>query len=67
LLVNSSSPKRFTPTLAGGFGSAAGDWQIPLQALAEECGLQTDVGAVFADVLEYFGEVLDTSRVVNAL
>jgi hypothetical protein len=34
------------------------DWQIPFQALAEECGLQTDVAAVFAGIQEYFEEVL---------
>ena len=34
------------------------DWQIPFQALAEECGLPTDVAAVFARVQEYLEEVL---------
>jgi hypothetical protein len=34
------------------------DWQIPFQVLAEECGLPTDVAAVFADVQEYLAEVL---------
>jgi hypothetical protein len=34
------------------------DWQIPFQALAEECGLPADVAAVFAGVQEYFEEVL---------
>ena len=29
------------------------DWQIPFQALAEECGLPTDVAAVFAGVQEF--------------
>lgn len=34
------------------------DWQIPFQALAEECGLPTDVAAVFARVQEFVEEVL---------
>jgi len=34
------------------------DWQIPFQALAEECGLPTDVPAVFAGVQEFLEEVL---------
>ena len=34
------------------------DWQIPFQALAEECGLPTDVAAVFAAVQEFVEEVL---------
>ena len=34
------------------------DWQIPFQALAEECGLSTDVAAVFAVVLEFLEQVL---------
>lgn len=34
------------------------DWQIPFQALAEECGLPTDVVAVFAGVQEFLEEVL---------
>ena len=34
------------------------DWQIPFQALAEECGLPTDVAAVFARAQEFVEEVL---------
>jgi hypothetical protein len=34
------------------------DWQVPFHALAEECGLPTDVAAVFACVREYFEGVL---------
>jgi ATP phosphoribosyltransferase regulatory subunit HisZ len=34
------------------------DWQGRFRALAEECGLPTDVAAVFAGVQEYFKEVL---------
>ncbi len=38
--------------------SPPADWQIPFQALAEECGLPTDVAAVFAGVQEFLEEVL---------
>jgi hypothetical protein len=38
------------------------DWQIPFQALAEECGIPTDVGAVFLGVQEYLEEVLARRR-----
>ena len=34
------------------------DWQVPFQALAEECGLPSDVAAVFAGVQEFVDEVL---------
>ena len=34
------------------------DWQGRYRALAEECGLPTDVAAAFAGVREYFKEVL---------
>jgi Nucleotidyl transferase AbiEii toxin, Type IV TA system len=34
------------------------DWQIPFRGLAEECGLPTDVAAVFARVHEFVEEVL---------
>lgn len=33
------------------------DWQIPFRALAEECGLPTDVAAVFATVQQFLDEV----------
>ncbi len=34
------------------------DWQVPFHALAEECGLPTDVATVFAGVQEFVEEVL---------
>jgi len=34
------------------------DWQVPFQALAEECGLPIDIAAVFARVQEFVEEVL---------
>ena len=38
------------------------DWQIPFQALAEECGLPADIAAVFAGVREYLEETLADRR-----
>ena len=34
------------------------DWQTPFRALAEECGLQTDIAAVFDNVREFLENVL---------
>jgi hypothetical protein len=34
------------------------DWQIPFQALAEECRLPTDVDAAFAGVREFLEKLL---------
>jgi hypothetical protein len=34
------------------------DWQIPFQALAEECGILTDIAGVFARVQKFVEEVL---------
>jgi hypothetical protein len=38
--------------------SPPADWQIPFQALAQACGLPTDIAAVFAGVQAYLEEVL---------
>ena len=38
--------------------SPPADWRIPFQALAQECGLSTDIAAVFAGVQAYLEEVL---------
>ena len=50
--------RRGTHDLPGGLVPPPADWQIPFQALAEECGLPTDIAAVFAGVQEYLQEVL---------
>ncbi len=34
------------------------DWQTPFRALAEECGLQTDIAAVFDNMREFLENVL---------
>ncbi|HXS95363.1 MAG TPA: nucleotidyl transferase AbiEii/AbiGii toxin family protein [Candidatus Limnocylindrales bacterium] len=49
--------RRGTHDLAGLIAPPA-DWQIPFKALAEECGLATDIAAVFAGVREFVEEVL---------
>ena len=50
--------RRGTHDLPAGLVPPPADWQIPFQALAEECGLPTDVAAVFAGVQEFVEEVL---------
>jgi Nucleotidyl transferase AbiEii toxin, Type IV TA system len=50
--------RRATHDLPAGLTPPPADWQIPFQALAEECGFPTDVGAAFAGVQEYLEEVL---------
>ena len=50
--------RRGTHDLPEGLIPPPADWQIPFQALAEECGLPTDIAAVFAGVHEYLEEVL---------
>jgi hypothetical protein len=50
--------RRGTHHLPAGLVSPPADWQIPFQALAEECGLPTDVAVVFRSVQEFLEEVL---------
>jgi len=50
--------RRRTHDLPAGLITPPADWQIPFHALAEECGLPTDVIAVFTGVQKYFEEVL---------
>ena len=50
--------RRQTHDLPVGLVPPPADWQLPFQALAEECGLPTDVAAVFAGVQEFLEEVL---------
>jgi len=50
--------RRGTHDLPVGLVPPPGDWQIPFQALAEECGLPTDVAVVFAKVREFLEEVV---------
>jgi hypothetical protein len=38
------------------------DWQIPFQALAEECGLLPDIAAAFERVREFFERALAGPR-----
>jgi hypothetical protein len=50
--------RRGTHDLPGSLVPPPADWQVPFQALAEECGLPTDVAAVFAGVQKFVEEVL---------
>jgi hypothetical protein len=50
--------RRGTHDLPAGLPSPPADWQIPFQALAQECGLPTDIAAVFAGVQAYLEKVL---------
>jgi hypothetical protein len=51
--------RRGTHDLPAGLIPPSADWQIPFHALAEECGLPTDVATVFSEVQEYVEEVLE--------
>jgi hypothetical protein len=50
--------RRGTHDLPASFVSPPADWQVPFHALSEECGLPTDAGVAFAEVQEFFEEVL---------
>ena len=50
--------RRGTHDLPASLTPPPADWQVPFHALAEECGLPTDVAAVFAGVQEFVQEVL---------
>jgi len=50
--------RRGTHDLAADLIPPPVDWQIPFHALAEECGLPTDLVAAFAQVREFLEGVL---------
>jgi hypothetical protein len=50
--------RRGTHPLPAALAAPPEDWQIPFQQLAEECGLPTDIAAVFSVVGEFLEEVL---------
>jgi hypothetical protein len=50
--------RRGTHDLPASLVPPPADWQVPFHALAEECGLPTDVAAVFAGVHKFVEEVL---------
>ena len=50
--------RRGTHDLPASLVQPPADWQIPFHALAEECGLPTDVVAVFTGVQKFVEEVL---------
>ena len=49
--------RRGTHNLPGALVPPPVDWQIPFRTLAEECGLPTEVAAVFATVQQFLDEV----------
>ena len=49
--------RRGTHDLPAGLAPPPGDWQIPFQALAKECGLPSDMNAVFAGVRGFLEEL----------
>ena len=49
--------RRGTHDLPASLVPPPADWQVPFHALAEECGLPTNVTAVFAGVQEFLDEV----------
>jgi Nucleotidyl transferase AbiEii toxin, Type IV TA system len=50
--------RRGTHDLPASLTPPPADWQVPFHALAEECGLPTDVAAVFASFQKFVEEVL---------
>ena len=50
--------RRGTHDLPASLVPPPADWQVPFHALAEECGLPTDVAGVFAGVQKFVEEVL---------
>ena len=50
--------RRGTHDLPASLVPPPADWQVPFHALAEECGLPTDVAVVFAGVQKFVEEVL---------
>ena len=53
--------RRGTHALPTSLNAPPPDWQTPFRALAEECGLQTDIAAVFEKVREFLENVLASS------
>jgi hypothetical protein len=50
--------RRETHDLPSALAPPPAAWQIRFQGLAKECGLPTDIAAVFAGVQGYLAEVL---------
>ncbi len=50
--------RRGTHALPTGLSVPPPEWQTPFRALAEECGLQTDIAAVFDNVRKFLENVL---------
>lgn len=54
--------RRATHLIPAELAAPPSEWQLPFQALAEECGLAPDIAAVFAGVREFFEKVLASRK-----
>ena len=54
--------RRDTHELSAALIPPPAEWQVPFQALAEECGLPADAASAFSGVQMYFKEVLAQGR-----
>jgi len=50
--------RRGTHALQTSLNEQPPEWQTPFQALAEECGLRTDIAVVFDNVRRFYESVL---------
>jgi hypothetical protein len=57
--LNLTFDRRGTHALPTSLSEPPSEWQTPFRALAEECGLQTDIAAVFDNVREFLENVLE--------
>ncbi len=58
--------RRATHTMPPELAAPPLEWQLPFQALAEECGLPTDIATVFRRVREFLETVLARQRGVDS-
>ena len=54
--------RRATHMMPAELGAPPSEWQLPFQALAEECGLPPDISTVFASVREFLEKVLSSRK-----
>jgi hypothetical protein len=54
--------RRETHTLPASLSKPPEDWQTPFRALAEECGLHSDIATVFGSVSMFFEDVIKDNK-----
>ena len=54
--------RRETHTLPASLNKSPEDWQTPFRALAEECGLHSDIATVFGSVCKFFEDVIKDNK-----